>query len=76
MSNLSLLKNSSNIIKPIAACIKGVHTSPKGIRPKVNVIARLEFKLTYWLQSSTLATTPRELHVSVIYSVIVETLTH
>ena len=27
---------------------KGVHTSPKGIGPKVNVIARPEFKLAYY----------------------------
>ena len=26
---------------------KGVHTFPKGICPKVNVIARLEYKLAY-----------------------------
>ena len=27
---------------------KGVHTFPHGIRPKVNVIARLEFDLAYY----------------------------
>ena len=27
---------------------KGVHTFPKGICPKVNVIARLEYKLAYY----------------------------
>ena len=27
---------------------KGVHTFPKGICPKVNVIARLDFQLTYY----------------------------
>ena len=27
---------------------KGVHTFPKGIRPKVNVTARLEFELAYY----------------------------
>ena len=27
---------------------KGVHTFPKGIFPKVNVIARLEYELTYY----------------------------
>ena len=27
---------------------KGVHTFPKGIYPKVNVIARLEFELAYY----------------------------
>ena len=27
---------------------KGVHTFPKGICPKVNVIARLEYELTYY----------------------------
>ena len=28
--------------------VKGVHTFPKGICPKVNVIARLEYKLAYY----------------------------
>ena len=27
---------------------KGVHTFPKGICPKMNVIARLEYELTYY----------------------------
>ena len=27
---------------------KGVHTFPKGISPKVNVLAQLEFELTYY----------------------------
>ena len=27
---------------------KGVHTFPKGICPKVNVIARLEYELVYY----------------------------
>ena len=27
---------------------KGVHTFPKGIYPKVNVIAQLEYELTYY----------------------------
>ena len=27
---------------------KGVHTFPKGICPKVNIIARLEFELAYY----------------------------
>ena len=27
---------------------KGVHTFPKGIYPKVNVIARLEYELAYY----------------------------
>ena len=27
---------------------KGVHTFPKRIHPKVNVIVRLEFELTYY----------------------------
>ena len=26
---------------------KGVHTSPKRVNPKVNIIARLEIELTY-----------------------------
>ena len=41
---------------------KRVHTFPKGISPKVNVIARLEFELIYFkMQSSTLVITPQEL---------------
>ena len=28
--------------------VKGVHTFPKGICPKVNVIARLEYELAYY----------------------------
>ena len=27
---------------------KGVHTFPRGISPKVNVVVRLEFELTYF----------------------------
>ena len=37
----------------------GVHTFPKGICPKVNVIPQLEFKLTTIQQSSALTITPR-----------------
>ena len=38
---------------------KGVHAFSKGIRPKVNIIARLEFELAYSevTRSSTLVTT-------------------
>ena len=35
----------------------GVHTFPKGICPKVNVIARLEYELAYY--DSALTITPR-----------------
>ena len=38
-------KNSSGNIYPIAM---GFHSIPKGICPKINVIARLEFELTYY----------------------------
>ena len=37
---------------------KGVHTFPKGICPKVNVIARLEYELAYY-DSMALTITPR-----------------
>ena len=42
------MKNISGAIQPIAGGNKGVHTFPKGISPKVNVIARLEFELAYF----------------------------
>ena len=39
---------------------KGVHTFPKGICPKVNVIARLEYELASTIpQSIVLTITPR-----------------
>ena len=41
MLNTSLEKDSSG------ATHKKIHTSPKGISPKVNVIAQLEFELAY-----------------------------
>ena len=41
----------------------GVHTFPKGISPKVNVIAHLEFE-HIMLQSSTLTTKPSKLPTS------------
>ena len=44
----TLWKNSSDAIKPIAGGDKGIHASRKGICPKVNVIARLEFEFTYF----------------------------
>ena len=40
-------KNSTGAIWPIAAGNVGIHTFPKGICPKVNVIAQLEFELNY-----------------------------
>ena len=42
------LKNSSCTIYLIAGRIRGVYTFLMGICPKVNVIARLEFELTYY----------------------------
>ena len=47
---------------------KGVHTFSKGICPKVNIIARLQFDwipkvLTSMSQSKTLATTPQKLPI-------------
>ena len=41
MLKQSLLKNSSGNILPIAGAVKRIDTFPKGISPKVNVIARL-----------------------------------
>ena len=35
--------------------VKGVHPFPKGISPKVNVIARQEFELAYYGDSSPIA---------------------
>ena len=48
MLKLFSKKNSSGTIQPIAGRISGVHTFPKGICPKVNVIARLVFELAYY----------------------------
>ena len=45
---LSLLKNKTSTIQPIAGEGKRVHTFPKSITPKMNTIMRLEFKLTYF----------------------------
>ena len=44
MPNLSLQKNSTGAIKPIA----GGDTIPKDISPKINVIAWLEFEHVYY----------------------------
>ena len=46
MPKPSLEKNSGDSIKRIVGEDKGIHTFPMGIYSKVNVIARLEFKLT------------------------------
>ena len=43
-----------------------VHTFPKGISPKVNVIVQLEFELTMMSQSNTLAIMPWELILLVL----------
>ena len=45
---LSFEKNSSDAILTHSWEEKGVHTFPKGISLKVNVIARLEFELAYY----------------------------
>ena len=45
MPKPSFKKNNSDAIYPITGRIGGVHTFPKGICPKVNVIAWLEFEL-------------------------------
>ena len=42
MPRPSLQNNSSGTIQPIAWAYKEFHIFPKGISPKVNVIARLE----------------------------------
>ena len=42
------LKNSSGTISPIAGRITGFIPFPRGICPKVNVIARLEYELAYY----------------------------
>ena len=48
MQKPSLYKNTSDTIQHIASGDKGVHTFLKGISPKVNVIAQLEFELCYF----------------------------
>ena len=50
MPKLVSYKNSSGINQYLTHSWedKGVHTFPKGICPKVNVIARLEFELAYY----------------------------
>ena len=56
MQKLSLLKNSSDILKSIT----GIHTFPKGISTKVNATAGLKFDLLYYgvaVQLSSLYTT-------------------
>ena len=48
MPKLSSLKNSSMYYLTHSWEDKGVHTFPKGICPKVNVIAWLEYEFTYY----------------------------
>ena len=36
------------LFNPVTGRIRGFYTFPKGIYPKVNVIARLEFELAYY----------------------------
>ena len=43
----SLKKGSWDSIQPIAGEDKEVYTFPKGLSPKVNMIAPLEFELAY-----------------------------
>ena len=45
MPKPSFKKKTSDAIQPIAGRIRGIHTFPKGICPKMNVLARLEFEL-------------------------------
>ncbi len=51
---------------------KGVHTFPKGICPKVNVIARLDFELAYYdsevhrFNHYTTRTPPRQIFLFII----------
>ena len=44
---LSLEKNNNHTTQPIAR-EKGIHSFPKCIRPKVNVIRQMEFELTHF----------------------------
>ena len=49
MPKAILIKNSNGNMKPIVESVdKGVHAFPKGIRPKMNVIARREFEIAYF----------------------------
>ena len=48
MPNPSFKKNSSCTIWPITGRIRGFIPFTKGICPKVNVIARLQFELAYY----------------------------
>ena len=47
MPKPSLLKNSSEAIKPTARKIREFIPFPKGICSKLNIIARLDFELAY-----------------------------
>ena len=57
----SLKKTSSDTIWFIAGRDKGLHTFPKDISLKVNIIVQMEFELTLRLQFSTLAIISQEL---------------
>ena len=48
MPKLSLLKNNSGNISPVAGGGEDFHSFPKCISLRVNVIAQLEFELTYF----------------------------
>ena len=48
MPKSSLQKASNGNIWPIAGGDKRVHTFPKSINPKVNVIVQLEFELVVY----------------------------
>ena len=48
MSKPTVSKNSGSTIYSIAEGNQRVHTLPKGMRSKVNVIVRLEFELAYY----------------------------
>ena len=56
MPILSILKYNNGI----SLWDEGIHTFPNGISLKVNVIAKLEFELSYFeARSNILATTPQ-----------------
>ena len=48
ISKLFLQKSNKDTIKPLAEKMRGIHTFPKSICPKVNVRAQLEFELAYF----------------------------
>ena len=53
MPNQSFYKTNSRTILLIQGRISEIHTFPKGIRPKVNVKAKLEFDFAHFDSSRT-----------------------